>query len=169
MSEPRTSTLTKLFYGNSLTGEHNQVAYVQSIPEFLTAPEPITWSALDIDDERQAIGRKKAENLEIEIIFTEQYDKLKALEKARTNAYWFIQLPEETSETKKPLTWHFQATIHVGMSEIAIDDMLKTKITLYRNTAIEENKGFPTVNTLPEPSDPSDSNEENPGGNEETE
>ncbi len=145
-TEPRTSTLTKLFHGDSLTGERSQVAYVQSIPEFLTAPEPITWSALDIDDERQAVGRKKAENLEIEIIFTEeQYDELKTIEKAEGNPYWFIQLPEETSASKKPLTWYFQANIHVGMSEIAIDDMLKAKITLYRNTAIEESKGFPTA------------------------
>lgn len=145
MSEPRTSTLTKLFHAETLIGERSQVAYVQSIPEFQIAPEPITWSALDIDDERQAIGRKKAENIEIEIIFTEeQYDELKAIEKAGTNAYWFIQLPEETSTTNKPLTWSFQATAHVGMSEIAIDDMLKAKITLYRNTAITETKGFPT-------------------------
>lgn len=147
MSEPKTSTMTKLFHGTTLTGERNQVAFVQSIPEFLTAPEPITWSALDIDDERQAVGRKKAENLEIEIIFTEeQYDELKQLEESGTNEYWFIQLPEDTaSSTGKPLTWYFQATAHIGMSEIAIDDMLKAKITLYRNTAVEESKGFPTV------------------------
>lgn len=146
MSEPKTSTMTKLFHESTLTGEHSQVAFVQSIPEFLTAPEPITWSALDIDDERQAVGRKKAENLEIEIIFTEeQYDELKTLEKSGTNEYWFIQLPEDTSTTGKPLTWYFQATMHIGMSEIAIDDMLKSKITLYRNTAVEESKGFPTA------------------------
>lgn len=147
MSEPRTSTMTKLFHGSTLTGERSQVAYVQSIPEFLTAPEPITWSALDIDDERQAVGRKKAENLEIELIFTEeQYDELKQLEKSNSNEYWFIQLPEETATTEgKPLTWNFQATVHVGLTELALDDMIKAKITLYRNTAIEESKGFPTA------------------------
>lgn len=147
MSEPKTSTLTKVFYTETLGGEKKQVAYVQSIPEFLIAPEPITYSALDIDDERQVEGRKKAETMEIEFLYTEaQYDELKEIEKAKTNGYWFIQLPEDTATTAgKPLTWYFKATCFVGMSEIAVDDMLKSKVTLYRNSAIEETKGFPTV------------------------
>ncbi len=145
--EPKTSTLTKVYYADTKEGERTQIAYVQSIPEFLTPPEAITWSALDIDDERQAPGRKKAESMEIEFLFTqEQYQKLKELQTANKNVYWFIQLPAETAETAgKPLTWNFQATCYVGMSEIAVDDMLKSKITLYRNTEIEETEGFPTV------------------------
>lgn len=146
-TEPRTTMMTKLYHSSTRIGECKQIAYIQSIPEFLTAPEPITWSALDIDDERQAVGRKKAENLEIELIFTEeQYDELKALEKTNSNEFWFIQLPTETAtEEGKPLTWNFQATVHVSLSELALDDMIKAKITLYRNTAIEETKGFPTA------------------------
>lgn len=151
MSEPKTSTLTKVFHADTLEAlkqelQRKQVAFVQSIPEFLTAPEGITYSALDIPDERQAEGRQKAENLEIEFLFTEeQYDELKAIEKAKTNGYWAIQLPEVTAtEPGKPLTWYFQGTCHVGMSEIAIDDMLKSKVTIYRSSAIEESKGFPS-------------------------
>ena len=146
MSEPKTSTLTKVFYSQTLGGEKKQVAFVQSIPEFLTAPEPITYSALDISDERQVEGRKKAETMEIEFLYTEaQYDELKTIEKNKTNGYWFIQLPEDTATTEgKPLTWYFNATCFVGMSEIAIDDMLKSKVTLYRNSDIEETKGLPT-------------------------
>ena len=145
--EPKTSTLTKLFYAETKTGERTQVGFVQSIPEFLTPPEPITYSALDIDDERQVAGRKKAENIEIEFLYREsQYDAIKALETEKKNLYWFIQLPEETAEEAgKPLTWNFQATCFLGMSEIAIDDMLKSKLTLYRNSAIEESKGFPSA------------------------
>lgn len=145
--DPKTSTLTKLYHASTLVGEKSQVAFVQSIPEFLTAPEPITYSALDIDDERQVEGRKKAEILEIELLFTEeQYDELKKLASDKTNEYWFIQLPEVTaSEEGKPLTWYFTGTCFVGMSEIAIDDMLKAKLTLYRNSAVEESKGFPTA------------------------
>lgn len=145
--EPKTSTLTKLYHATTKTGERSQVAFIQSIPEFLTAPEPITYSALDIDDERQVEGRKKAETLEIELLFTEsQYDELKELADDKTNEYWFIQLPDSAATTTgKALTWYFQATCFIGMSEIAIDDMLKAKLTLYRNSAIEESKGFPTV------------------------
>ena len=150
--DPKTSTLTKVFHADTLVDlkdatKRKQVAFVQGIPEFLTPPDPITYSALDIDDERQTEGRKKAENLEIEFLFTEdQYDELKAIEKAKINGYWVIQLPEETAKTTgKPLTWYFTGTCFVGMSEIAIDDMLKSKVTIYRSSAITENKGFPTA------------------------
>lgn len=144
--DPKTSTLTKLYYSTTKSGERIQIGFVQSIPEFMTPPEPITYSALDIDDERQVKGRKKAENLEIEFLYREtQYKEIKELEKNNTEVYWFIQLPEETAEVEgKPLTWNFKGTCCVGMSEIAIDDMLKSKLTIYRNSAIEETEGFPT-------------------------
>ena len=149
--DPKTSTLTKLFHADTLAdlqaeAKRKQVAFVQSIPEFLKAPEGITYSALDIPDERQAEGRQKAENLEIEILFKEdQYDELKALQTAKTNGYWAIQLPESTASTDgKPLTWYFTGTCFIGMSEIVIDDMLKSKITIYRSSEIKESKGFPT-------------------------
>ena len=147
MPEPKVSTLTKLYFSETKTGEKTQVGYIQSIPEFLTAPEPITYSALDIDDERQAKGRKKAENLEIEFLYREaMYDTIKALADAETEVYWFIQLPNDTAETEnKPMTWNFKGTCFVGMSEIALDDMLKSKLTIYRSSTIEETKGFPVA------------------------
>lgn len=148
--EPRTSTLTKVFHADTLAdliddSKRKQVAYVQSIPEFMTAPEGITYSALDITDERQAEGRQKAEAMEIEFLFTEaQYDELKAIETAKTNGYWAVQLPDVTATTTgKPLTWYFTGTCFVGMSEIALDDMLKAKVTIYRSSEIKESKGFP--------------------------
>lgn len=150
MPEPKSSTKTKLFHADTLAdlqsdAKRKQVAFVQSIPEFLKAPEGITYSALDIPDERQTEGRQKAENLEIEILFKEdQYDELKELQTKKTDGYWAIQLPEDTSSTGKPLTWYFTGTCYVGMSEIAIDDMLKSKITIYRSSEIQESKGFPT-------------------------
>lgn len=150
--EPKTSTMTKLFHADTLEdlkteGTRKQVAFVQSIPEFLKAPEGITYSALDIPDERQAEGRQKAGNLEIEILFKEdQYDELKALQTAKTNGYWAIQLPEDTAAQQgKPLTWYFTGTCYIGMSEIVIDDMLKSKLTIYRSSEIKESKGFPTA------------------------
>ena len=152
MSDPKTSTLTKLFHADDLEklvaeATRKQVAFVQGIPQFLTAPEPIVYSALDIDDERQAQGRKKAETIEIELLFTEeQYDELKSIQNTKTNGYWAIQLPEETAtQAGKPLTWYFTGTCHIGMSEIAIDDMLKAKLTIYRSSEVEESKGFPEV------------------------
>ena len=65
MSEPKTSTMTKLFHADTLedlksASKRKQIAFVQSIPEFLKAPEGVTYSALDIPDERMAEGRQKA-------------------------------------------------------------------------------------------------------------
>ena len=149
--EPKTSTMTKLFHADTLEdfkteSKRKQIAFVQSIPEFLKAPEGITYSALDIPDERMAEGRQKAENLEIEILFKEnQYDELKKLQTEKTNGYWAVQLPEDTAATTgKPLTWYFTGTCYIGMSEIAIDDMLKSKLTIYRSSEITESKGLPT-------------------------
>lgn len=139
---PRTSTLSSLWYGNA--EKRTQVGFVQSIPEFLKAPEGITWSALDIDDERMAPGRKKAEALEIETLFTHTGYKEVKEQNGKTNT-WYIQLPDETAETEgKPLTWSFSATSYIGIGELAIDDMIKSKITIYRSGAITETEGFPT-------------------------
>ncbi len=57
MLEPKTSTMTKLFHADTLEDlidetKRKQVAFVQSIPQFMTAPEGISYSALDIPDER---------------------------------------------------------------------------------------------------------------------
>ena len=40
-----------------------------------------------------------------------------------------VELEVTATEPGKPLTWYFQGTCYVGMSEIAIDDMLKSKVT----------------------------------------
>lgn len=142
---PNTSTLSSLWFGNDT--ERTQVGFVQSIPEFLKTPEPITYSALDIDDERMAPGRKKAEALEIETLFTTKGYKEVKEQNGKTNT-WYIQLPDETAENPedpKPLTWSFSATSYIGIGELAIDDMIKSKITIYRSGAIVETEGFPST------------------------
>jgi hypothetical protein len=149
--DPKTSILTKVYHAATIKdlaveATRKVVAYVQGIPEFLTPPEAITYSALDIPDERQAKGRQKIEDFEIEWLYTEdQYDELKAIQEADTNEAWAIQLsPETAKEEGKPLTWYWTGTCFVGMSEIANDDMLKSKVKIYRSSAIEESKGFPS-------------------------
>lgn len=143
---PNTSTLSKLFYGETETGEKTAIAWVQEIPAFDSAPEAITYSALDTNYEGQAPGRKKAETIEIPVLFTEsQHDALKELDENK-EYYWFIQLPEETAITDgKPLVFYFKAKMRLGMDAIAVDDMLKEKITLYKNSEVKESKGLPTA------------------------
>lgn len=151
MPEPKSSIRTKVYHAPTITDladetKRKHVAYVQGIPEFLTPPEGIKYSAVDIPDEREAEGKQKLEDFVIEFLFTEeQYDELKAIQKAKNNEAWAIQLPEDTATTTgEPLTWYWTGTCFVGMSEIADEDMLKSKVKIYRSSEIEESKGFPT-------------------------
>lgn len=143
---PKVSTLSTLWVAETLTGERTQIAYVQEIPPLKSAKEAITYNALDLEEEQQAKGNRKAETLTIPLLFTEsQHDKL--VEKSESNAeyYWFIKLPEETASTSgKPLVFSFTGACDVGMDTIAIDDLLKENLTIYRSSKVTETKGFPT-------------------------
>ncbi len=151
MSEPKSTIRTKVYHAPTITDladetKRKHVAFVQEIPEFLTPPEGIKYSAVDLSDEREAEGKQKLEDFELEFLFTEeQYDELKAIQKSKNNEVWAIQLAEDTSTTGKPLTWYWTGTCFVRMAEIADEDMLKSKIKIYRSSEIEESKGFPTA------------------------
>ena len=41
--------------------------------------------------------------------------------------------------------FYFTADCDLGMDTIAIDDMLKENLTLYRSSEVQESKGFPTT------------------------
>ncbi len=144
---PKVSTLSTLWYASTLTGDKTQVAYVQEIPPLKSAKEPITYNALDLDEEQQAKGTRKAETLTIPILFTEeQHDGLKALSDSDEEYYWFIKLPDSTAKTSgKPLVFYFSGACDLGLDTIAIDDMLKENLTIYRSSKVDETKGFPTA------------------------
>lgn len=144
---PKVSTLSTLWYASTLTGDKTQVAYVQEIPPLKSAKEPITYNALDLDEEQQAKGTRKAETLTIPILFTEeQHDGLKTLSDSDEEYYWFIKLPDSTAKTSgKPLVFYFSGACDLGLDTIAIDDMLKENLTIYRSSKVDETKGFPTA------------------------
>ena len=144
---PKVSTMTKVSYATTRTGEKTQIGYVQSVSEFLTAPEEITYSALDIEDERTAKGRRKTQAIEIPFLYTEsQWDELRAVETAGTEIFIFLQLPNDTGNTaNKPVVFNFKATIALGMDQIEIDNMLQSKVKIYRSSEIEETKGYPVA------------------------
>ena len=146
-STPKVSTLSTLWVASSLTGERTQVAYVQEIPPLKSAKEAITYNALDLEEEQQAKGNRKAETLTIPLLFTEsQHDTLKTKSESDDEFYWFIKLPDATaSVTGKPLVFYFTGACDLGMDTIAIDDMLKENLTIYRSSSVSESKGFPTA------------------------
>lgn len=146
--KPKVSTLSTLWVAESLTGERTQVAYVQEIPPLKSAKEAITYNALDLEEEQQAKGSRKAETLTIPILFTEkQHDTLKAKSDSDSEYYWFIKLPDSTATTaNKPIVFNFTGACDLGLDTIAIDDMLKENLTIYRSSAVSETKGFPAAN-----------------------
>ena len=83
----------------------------------------------------------------IPILFTEeQHDGLKALSDSDEEYYWFIKLPDSTAKTSgKPLVFYFSGACDLGLDTIAIDDMLKENLTIYRSSKVDETKGFPTA------------------------
>lgn len=144
---PKVSTLSTLWYAETLTGERTQVAYVQEIPPLKTAKEAITYNALDLEEEQQAKGSRKAETLTIPLLFTEtQHDTLKALADSDEEYYWFVKMPDATASTvNKPLVFNFTGACDLSGDTIAIDDMLKENLTIYRSSKVNETKGFPTA------------------------
>lgn len=144
---PKVSTLSTLWYASTATGEKTQVAYVQEIPALKSAKEAITYNALDLDEEQQAKGSRKAETLTIPLLFTEsQHDALKALADSDNEYYWFVKLPDATASTSgSPLVFSFTGACDLANDTIAIDDMLKENLTIYRSSNVTETKGFPTA------------------------
>ena len=143
---PKTSTLSTLWVAETLTGERTQVAFVQEIPPLKSAKEAITYNALDLEEEQQAKGNRKAETLTIPLLFTEeQHDML--IQKAESNKefHWFIKLPDDTAKTEgNPIVFNFTGACDIGLDTIAIDDMLKENLTIYKSSKVSETKGFPT-------------------------
>lgn len=142
---PKVSTLSTLWVSETLTGERTQVAYVQEIPALKSAKEAITYSALDLEEEQQAKGSRKAETLTISLLFTEeQHDVLNTKAESDKEFYWFIKLPDSTaSQTGKPIVFYFTGACDLGMDTITIDDLLKENLTIYRSSKVLETKGFP--------------------------
>lgn len=139
--EQETTTLTKLFYAEDLEkivtkSTRKQVAFVETIPRFVTETNEKPYLDINIDDERQTLGKKRIESMEIELLFTEeQYNTLIEIQRAKINGYWAIQLPEEIAiEAGRPLIWYFTGICNIDMSNITMyNNMLKAKLTIYRN------------------------------------
>lgn len=142
---PDVSTLTKLYYSETKTGERTQVAYTKEIPELEEAPEQITETVLDLDYEIAQPGIKKAGTIEIPILFTHtQHKALRALKNKQL--YWFFQLPENTAEISgKPLTRYLQGKSVLTMNTISVGEFLQDKLTIYKSSDVEESDGFPTA------------------------
>lgn len=144
---PQVAMKAEVSYATSLTGEKTKVAYVQKVGQLKSLKEGQTYSALDLDEERSASGKRKAETTDIEMMFIhEQHKKLKALADNDTPIYLFIQYPETTASVAgKPLTFSMKCTIDIAGNEIEDGDFIKDTIRIFRSSALVETDGYPTT------------------------
>ena len=142
---PDVSTLTKVWYSETKVGERTQVSFTSEIPQLEQAPDAITATVLDLDYELAQPGIRKAETIEIPILYTHtQHKRLRELDKDK-EYFWFFELPESTAQTKgKPLVRNFTGKIRITLDTITPEEFIKDKMSLYKTSAVEENEGFPT-------------------------
>lgn len=141
---PELSTLSRMWYADSLIGERTQISYLEEIPVLEEAPESITAAPLDINYEISRPGRKKTPAVEIPVYYThEQHKRLKAIN--NVNKYLFIELPASTNPGGNPLVMSFQGKLVTTLDTLTGDEFIKDKVTLYRSTDITETDGFPTA------------------------
>jgi hypothetical protein len=143
---PDVSTLTKVWYSETKVGERTQVSFTSEIPQLEQAPDAITATVLDLDYELAQPGIRKAETIEIPILYTHtQHKRLRELDKDK-EYFWFFELPESTAQTKgKPLVRYFTGKIRITLDTITPEEFIKDKMSLYKTSAVEENEGFPTA------------------------
>lgn len=146
-STPDVTTLTKVWYAEDQKGTDKvQVSFTEEIPELEQAPDAITATVLDLDYELAQPGIRKAESIEIPVLYTHtQHKRLQALDKDK-EYHWFFELPEATAETSgKPLVRHLTGKLRVSMDTISPEAFIKDKLIIYKTSAVTETEGFPTA------------------------
>ncbi len=140
---PKLSTLSKLYFAETETGDRTYISLTESIPALEEAPEQITGSAVDIDYEFSAPGKTKAGTIEVPVYYTHtQHKWLKEIE--RVDGYFFVQYPESTApDGETPLIKEFQGSLVTVGDELADDDWIKDTVSIYRTSAVTEMYEFP--------------------------
>jgi len=143
---PDLSTYTKVYYATDKIGtDKKQIAYVKEIPQLEEAPEQVTEQVLDLDYEIAQPGITKAGTIELPLLFTHsQHKTVRALK--GQSLYWFFEAPDNTAETSgSPLVRYLKGKSFLTMDTVAVGEFMKDKLTIYKETAVEESDGFPTA------------------------
>lgn len=144
---PDISTLSKLYFAETKTGERKQICLTEEIPAIEEAPEQITGSAVDINYEFSRPGKVKAGTIEVPVFYTHtQHKWLKSIE--RKDGYFFVEYPDNTKAkggTEGALIKMFQGSLVVIGDALTVDEWIKDKVTIYRTSKVEEMYTFPTA------------------------
>lgn len=141
---PDLSTLSKLFYADTDTGERTQIAFTEEIPALEEAPEQVTGTSVDIDYEFSRPGKVKAGTIEVPVFYTHtQHKRLKEIE--RKDKVFFVEYPASTAPSgEKPLIKKFSGSLVVVGDTLSNEEWIKDTVTIYRTTKVEEIYDYPT-------------------------
>lgn len=145
-TNPEIAMKANLEFSETLTGEKTLVAWVQNIGQLNQLKDGITYSAIDRDEEYMAKGKKKAEAIDIEVLFTHaQHKTLRAMAEGDKEYYFYIKYPEATAnEAGKPLVFSLKATMDFASNAMEDGELLKDTIRLFKKSNLVETDGYPT-------------------------
>jgi len=142
---PQIAMKTELSYSTTLTGERIKIGYVQKIGQLKALKDGQTYSALDLDEERMAKGKRKAEAVDIETMFIQETHKtMTGIADADTEIYLFLKYPESTASVAgKPLVQTVKCTIDIAGQEVNDGDFIKDTMRVFKNSKVVETDGYP--------------------------
>lgn len=145
-TNPEIAAKATLEYADTLAGSKTKIAWVQNIGQLVQLPDGVTYSSIDKDEEFMAKGKKKAEAVDVEILFTHaEHKTLKTVADSDEENYFFIKYPEVTAQTTgKPLVFSFKATIALAPNAIEDGELLKDTIRIFKKSKVVETDGYPT-------------------------
>ena len=144
-TKPQVAMKAEVSYATSLTGDKTKIGYVQKVGQLKTLKEGQTYSALDLEEERMAKGKRKAETVDIEMMFIqEEHKAMGVIADADTEIYLFVKYPESTaSVANKPLVQTVKCTIDIAGQEISDGDFIKDTMRVFKNSTVVETDGYP--------------------------
>lgn len=142
---PQVAMKAEVSYATTLTGARTKIGYVQKVGQLKTLKEGQTYSALDLDEERMAKGKRKAEAVDIEMLFIQEVHKaMGVIADADTEIYLFVKYPESTaSVASKPLVQTVKCTIDIAGQEMNDGDFIKDTMRVFKNSKVVETDGYP--------------------------
>lgn len=142
---PQIAMKTELSYSTTLTGDRIKIGYVQKIGQLKALKDGQTYSALDLDEERMAKGKRKAEAVDIETMFIQETHKtMTGIADADTEIYLFLKYPESTASVAgKPLVQTVKCTIDIAGQEVNDGDFIKDTMRVFKNSKVVETDGYP--------------------------
>lgn len=147
---PQVAMKAKVSYATTLTGDKTDIGYVQKVGQLKTLKEGQTYSALDLEEERMAKGKRKAETVDIEMMFIQKTHKaIQAIADADTTIFLFLEYPETTaSVANKPLVQSVKCTVDIAGQEMNDGDFIKDTMRVYKESKVVETDGYPVEGDL---------------------